>query len=212
MKATATFRTNFSIQHLLAAAHFSRHVAGVEQAHAGESFGAFFEEIIWFSSACVLSCCAGLEAYANELFVDRSEHFPDLRPQIADKLWELFEQKPTLDKFDMALLLKQKALLDRGSRPMQDVAALIALRNGLTHFKPEWENEQEEHAKLSQRLASKFVPSPFLVGREPLFPKRWASHGCTQWALKSCVDFLNNFESLSGVPPRATKFAARLNG
>jgi len=97
-------------------------------------------------------------------------------------------------------------------RESHSVAALIALRNGLTHFKPEWENEQEEHAKLSQRLASKFVPSPFRAGSEPLFPKRWALHGCTQWALKSCVDFLNNFESLSGVPPRATKFAARLNG
>ena|SRR5439155_6633148 len=113
VEAEAALRTNFSILHLLAAAHFSRHVAEIEHAHNGEPFGAFFEEIIWFSSACILSCSAGLEAYANELFVDRSEHFPNLRPEVADKLWELFEQKPTLEKFDMALLLKQKPLLDR---------------------------------------------------------------------------------------------------
>src|SRR5439155_9055858 len=75
VEAEAALRTNFSILHLLAAAHFSRHVADLEQAQTGEPFGAFFEEIVWFSSACVLSCSAGLEAYANELFVDRSEAF-----------------------------------------------------------------------------------------------------------------------------------------
>src|SRR5437667_6967447 len=127
-KGMGGFRFNFAIQHLLGAAHFSRHVAELEQAHTGKMFGGFFDEILWFSSACVLSCSAGLEAYANELFVDRSEHFPDLRPEVADKLWELFEQKPTLEKFDMALLLKKKPVLDRGSRPTQDVAALVALR------------------------------------------------------------------------------------
>jgi|SRR5450759_2056134 hypothetical protein len=161
----AAVRVNLSHQHLLAAFHFSRHVADVEQVHTGETFGAFFEEIFWFSSACVLSCSAGLEAYANELFVDRSEHFPDLRPEVADKLWELFEQKPILEKFDMALLLKQKPLLDRGSRPTQDVAVLIDLRNGLTHFKSEWDNEQAAHVRLSKRLAHLFVPSPFTERR-----------------------------------------------
>lgn len=212
VQAQARSRLNFSIHHLLAAAHFSRHVAEIEHAHNGEPFGAFFEEIIWFSSACVLSCSAGLEAYSNELFVDRAEHFPDLRPEVADKLWELFEQKPTLEKFDMALLLKQKPLLDRGSHRIQDVAALVALRNGVTHFKPEWENEQEAHAKLSEKLANRFVPSPFLPGTESIFPLRWATHGCTQWALKCCVDFLTSFESLSGVPARVATFVARLSG
>jgi hypothetical protein len=207
----AAVRVNLSIQHLLAASHFSRHVASVEQAHMGEPFGAFFEEILWFSSACILSCIAGLEAYANELFVDRAEHFPDLRPEIADKLWELFEQKPILEKFDMALLLKQKPKLDRGSRPTQDVAVLIELRNGLTHFKPEWDHEQAAHAKLSKRLEQFFVPSPFLP-RESIFPRRWATHGCTQWAMKSCIDFLTRFESLSGAPAKASKSDARLNG
>ena len=123
--ATATLRTNLSIPHFLGAARFSKQVAEIELANEGKPFGAFFEEILWFASACVLSCVAGLEAYANELFVDRSEHFPDLRAEIADKLWELFEQKPLLEKFDMALLLKQKPLLQRGVSPTQDVVALI---------------------------------------------------------------------------------------
>ena len=36
-------RFNFSIQHLLAAAHFSRHVSELERAHTGELFGALVD-------------------------------------------------------------------------------------------------------------------------------------------------------------------------
>lgn len=212
VEAVLRTRTDFSIQHLLAATYFSRQVANVERAHAGEKFGSFFEEILWFSSACVLSCAAALEAYANELFVDRAQHFPDLRSDIVDKLWELYEQKPTLEKFDMALYIKQKPPLERGSRPTQDVAALIALRNGLTHFKPEWDDEQVEHAKISKRLADRFAPSPFLADQEPIFPKGWATSGCTRWAVQAAVSFLQDFEISAGVPPRVTKLADRLNG
>jgi hypothetical protein len=209
MSAEARTRMNFSIQHLFAASHFSKQVATVEYAHAEEAFGAFFEEILWLSSACVLLCVAALEAYANELFVDRAQHFPDLRSDIADKLWELYEQKPTLEKFDMALYIKQKPPLERGSRPTQDVADLIILRNGLTHFKPEWDNEQVEHAKISKRLADRFVASPFLTDQEPIFPRRWATAGCTRWAVESAVSFLQDFEISAGLPPKIMKFAER---
>jgi hypothetical protein len=198
VNAEGASRFNFSIEHLLAAAHFSRHVAELEQAHTGEPFGAFFDEILWFSSACVLSCAAGLEAYVNELFID---HFPDLRPEDADKI----EWKSILEKFNDALRLKQKPLLD-GSRPIQDVAALLALRNHLTHFKPRW-----DYNKLSRNLEVRFAPSPFIADRS-IFPQGWATHGCTKWAVKSCVDFLIAFESRAGVPARVAKHSARLSG
>jgi hypothetical protein len=187
-------------------------VAEIEAANAGKPFGTFFEEILWFASACVLSCVAGLEAYANELFVDRSEHFPELRADIADKLWELFEQKPLLEKFDMALLLKQAPLLIRGVPPAQDVAALIVLRNGLTHFKPEWDNEQTVHARISQQLEKRFLASAFLPNSEAVFPRRWSSHGCTRWAVASVFAFVKDFEAQAGVPPKIVRFRERLNG
>src|SRR5437667_11456276 len=75
-------------------------------------------------------------------------------------------------------------------RDTSPLPAMVALRNGLTHFKPEWDNEQVAHAKLSQQLAHRFMPSPFLAAGESIFPRCWATHGCTQWALKSCVDLL----------------------
>lgn len=65
-------------------------------------------------------------------------------------------------------------------------------------------------AKLSQQLAHQFASSPFMGNSDPLFPRRWAMHGCTRWTLKSCVDFLPEFESLSGVPARAANFSSCL--
>jgi hypothetical protein len=208
MDAEGAVRFNFSIEHLLAAAHFSRHVAELEQANGGELSGAFFDEILWFSSACVFSSCAGLEAYVNELFIDHAEHFQTVerRPTSGGSR----SGSKTLDKFDKALRLKQKPLLDLDSRPTEDVRALFELRNRITHFKPEWDSERGAHQHVSQQLANRFAPSPFLSDTE-LFPRRWATHGCTKWAVESCVEFLNVFESRAGVPARLAKHSARLS-
>ncbi len=205
-------RFNFSIQHLLAAAHFSRHVSELERAHTGELFGAFFEEILWFSSACVLSCSAGLEAYINELFIDRAEHFQTVDRPKSGRSRSRASGSETQDKFDKALWLKQEPLLDRGSRPTEDVVALFELRNRITHFRPQWDGTIGSHAELSRTLENRFDPSPFLADTESLFPRRCATHGCTKWAVKSCIDFLTVFESRSGVPRRVAKHATRLSG
>jgi hypothetical protein len=212
MALSSAVLSNFAIQHLLAANHFSRHVAEVENAHTGKPFGAFFEEILWFSSACVLSCCAGLEAYANELLLDHAKHLPELSPELVAKFWNLIERKPVFDKLDMALLLKKKALLSRDTRPTKDVATIVYLRNSLTHFKPEWDNEQVKHAELSRQLEHRFTPSQFLPAEDPIFPRRWATHGCMQWALKSCVDFLIDLESRANLPPKVGEYASQLRG
>jgi len=34
--------------------------------------------------------------------------FPEIKPEIMAKLWELYEQKPPLEKFEFALLLKSR--------------------------------------------------------------------------------------------------------
>jgi hypothetical protein len=141
------------VQHLLAAARFSRRTGDVEDTHKGEIFGTFFEEIPWSATGAVFFCVAGLEAYANELFIGRAKNFPDLRPEVANRFWELSEQKPLLEKFDLVCRLRNRPALDRGTRPSQDVRALIALRNALTHFKPEWEDEQDVHRKVSKLLS-----------------------------------------------------------
>jgi hypothetical protein len=197
--ATATFRMNFAVQHMLAAARFSRQVLELEREHQGEAFGPFFDDILHHATACIFAASASLEAYANELFFDRATAFPDYSSELLDKLWEIFEQKPTLDKFGFALLLRDRPKMDRGARPYQDVTALIELRNALTHFKPEWDNEAVRHRDVSERLRGRFIPSSFLDDAL-IFPRAWATHGCTKWAVESCLAFATEFERLAQLP------------
>src|SRR6266581_4894848 len=115
MTATITARTrsNFAILHLLSAAAFSREVGKLEQAHAGKPFGDFWEEILASATAAVFTAVAGFEAFANELFVDHATVFPELRVEVMAKLWELYEQKAILEKYEFALLLKGGTAFDR---------------------------------------------------------------------------------------------------
>ena len=211
MQATGTSRMNLSVLHLLSAASFSRAAGAIEAANAGKPFGEFWEEILAQSTAGVLTAVAALEAFANELFVDHAKIFPDLRVEVMARLWELYEQKPPLEKYEFALLLKQGQAFDRGASPYRDVSALIKLRNALTHFKPEWEDQQVAHAKVSAILKGKFPTSPFLPQIEPLFPKAWASHGCVSWAVRSVVGLILEFENRANLPSRIAPFAERLN-
>jgi hypothetical protein len=116
-------------------------------------------------------------------------------------LWETFEREPPLDKFDFALLLRHKPKLNRGARPCQDVALVIELRNALIHFKPEWDNEADRHRKISERLANRFTPNP-LLNDQNIFPRQWATHSCTQWALEQCLAFAEEFERLAELEPK----------
>lgn len=204
-------RSNFAVPHLLAAAQFSRQVSKIENENQGRPFGPFYEEILSFSLACVSLSVAALEAYANELFIDYHKYFQDIRSDVMKKLWELIEQKSLLEKFEFALLLRQSPMFEKGTRPYQDIDILIRLRNALIHFKPEWNDEQAVHAKISTQLQGKFAPSPFMGSGDPLFPKRWATTGCTKWAVESSVSFLHKFEELAQIEHRFDPYADRLN-
>jgi hypothetical protein len=199
MTATVTVRVNLAVQHMLAAARFSREVGNLECEHKSQPFGEFWESILHVATACVLTAVASLEAYANELFSDRVKIFPGYSQELLHNLWETYEQKPILAKFEFALLLLNKPQLDRGAPPYQNIKVLVDLRNALIHFKPEWENEADEHQKISAKLVRKIEGSPFLSDRL-LFPRRWACHSCTTWAVHSAIAFAKEFEKLAGVP------------
>jgi hypothetical protein len=207
---TARTRTNLSVLHLLSAAYFSRKIGELEALHDGEAFGGFWEEILAVATGTIFAATSGLEAYANELFVDHAENFPVLPQPVMVKLWELYEQKSTLEKFEFALLPKNGEPFDRGVAPYQNIGALIKLRNGLTHFKPEWSDEAADHAKISSVLSARIKLSKFFPASEPLFPRGWASHSCTKWALESVVHFIEDFENRSDLPKRMAPFQERL--
>ena len=206
----ASFRADLSVTHLLSAAMFSRAAGEIESANAGQPLGDFWDGLQAQALASVLTAIAGLEAFANELFFDHARIFPDLRLDVMAKLWELYEQKPILEKYDFALLLRTGSSFDRGSQRYQDVAALIKLRNGLTHYKPEWSDQQVEHAKISNALKNKAIKSPFFPSTESLFPRAWASHESTKWAVTSVASFIQDFEHRAGLETRIGPYVTRL--
>jgi hypothetical protein len=210
LAAKATSRMNFSVQHLLAAARLAEEVDAVETANAGAEFGPFYDVILGSSVGCIVLASAALEAYVNEVFADRSKHFSAGDQMLLDLLWGEYEQKRVLDKFDLALRLKIGTALDRGTSTTQAADRLIRLRNALTHFKPEWFDDPDEHAKLSEKLEGYVGRSPWLPN-EPLFPRAWATRSTTSWAISTVVAFIARFSADSGILDRVAKFSDRLS-
>lgn len=151
------------------------------------------------NSLCVCVRCKFRSIRERVVFRPRDGVFR-LSATLASQFVETYEEKPILEKFEFALLLLRKPAFDRGARPFQDVKVLIDLRNALTHFKPEWMNEADEHAKMSRKLDYKIDGSVFLQASELLFPRRWASHSGTRWAVNSALAFAKQFEANAALP------------
>lgn len=209
IQATLRTRTNFSVLHMFSAVSFSKQVNLIEEQNKGAVFGAFYEDVFSYSTACIFSVVASLESYINEIYIDGGINFPDIRAEVMEEVWKNTDKKPILEKYDFALLLKKKSLLIKGDGLYQNVNLVINLRNTLIHFKPEWDGQQSEHCKISAKLQGKFGKSPFMEN-ESFLPKAWASYECTNWAVKSCIDFIYDFENRFGVESCFDKFRNRL--
>ncbi len=204
-------RTNLAVQHIFAAAYFSRNAKGLEEVNAGKTFGDFYEEIVWNVSSAILFSVAALEADVNEIFIDANINLKEYDKELLDEIWNLIEQKTILDKYEMALFLKKKERFDKGNSTYQDTTNLIKLRNALVHFKPEWSDEKKEHKKIEDRLRGKFQLSPFLPAETEFFPKKCMSHGCAEWSVKTALAFRAFFSHKAGLSDRFAPFVGRLN-
>jgi hypothetical protein len=184
-------------------------VGTVEGAHKGEPFGPFWEEIFQESLGVATSCAAALESYANELYFEGGVLVNKLTPTAAGELYEPVDKLSILKKYSVALATIKDKPLDFSSSPVQDVHVLIQTRNAIVHFRSEWFGEQGEHLKLSKKLQHKFVPSEFLKN-EPVFPRAWASHSFAKWALRSTVQFIDDFHNEAGLKGPLAPFKTRI--
>lgn len=202
-------RMHFAVKHLFAAARFARRSKELEAEHAEELLGSFFDEIISYVSATILSSIASVEANINEMFVDADEYFKEQKPALMSEIWKSIEKKPTLEKYQMAFVLKTGERIPKGEKAFQDVDSLIKLRNALVHFNPEWPDEQDIHRKIEQRLCRKFDLSPFMISA-PFFPDKCMSSGCAKWAVTVSLDFMSEFSKKAGVPDKFESFQTQL--
>lgn len=192
LTATGRTRMNLALHHLFAACRFAARLQAIEQEYAGQAFGAFWEEALHNALGVATLTVASLESYANEMYFEGSILGSALTPAAAQELARLVDKESVLRKYSMALAVRTDKQLDLGSAPVQNVDALIKLRNAVVHFRPEWFGEKDKHEKLSKVLQHRFMPSTFLPN-EPIFPRSWASASFATWALRSTVDFLEHF-------------------
>jgi len=206
----ATVRTNLSVMHLIAAARFSRCVSKIESECLKNRKDSPYSDVFPYCSAAVLQNVASLEAYINEVLTDREKHFSSSNRALLERLDEYVDRLPIIEKYGFTLFVKGKQEFSSDQNPAQNVSVLIRLRNALVHFRPEWDDKQKEHAKLSKVLRGKFEPNPFFQRTDPLFPKAWATHGCTAWAVNSCLALMKEFEKRMELPPKFDKHADKL--
>lgn len=157
----------------------------------------------------ILLSVASLEGAINEIYVDAldkdSNTFKGLPPDVPQLLSQLWHECRTMSfprRFQCALIAARKAKFQEGSTPFQEIEALRCLRNELIHYKPEWDESLRKHQKIEGLLRCRFPENPLVAKDNTFFPKRCLGHGCAEWALKSCVAFIEDFLSRMTLPPR----------
>ena len=207
-KVAVKIRTYFSTAHLRAAMHFSEQARTIEDRLSG---GADFNyQQNAYVTGTILSSTAFMEAAINELFQDASENygeyiqgFGENAIKIMGAYWNFSEGNnksgvSTLHKYPLGLLFAHKELFDEGANPYQDANLVTRLRNYLIHFKPETIGREDDH-KLQNQLRGKFPKNVMLPGNP--FPGSMLGAGCADWAMNSCLNFVNEFSEQVNIYP-----------
>lgn len=204
MVGYARQRSAFAVQHLMAAARFSRQCGDIQRANTGKPLGSFYDEQIACVSATVMLAVASIESNINEHLADANDLFSELKIGARNEFCSLVSGLAILEKYDRVLAIKSSPPFERGKTPYQDIDILISIRNELVHFHPEWHDEQDRHKKLGQKLLYRFELSPFISEDTGavVFPQRFVSHGCTKWAVESALAFMESFANRVGLPSR----------
>lgn len=213
MGVTLKIRSYYSDNHIRSAAFFARSSFRIESKANKDSFeDKFSVEHRAYVTGALFFVVAFLEATINELFADaadessKNRHVKELGENAREKMgkiWKfgaIYQKLGTLEKFDLALLLSDNSAFDQGKTPYQDMKLLIALRNTLTHYIPEWilansptHIEEKSFHKIEKRLQGKFDPNPFIDGNKPFYPHRCISHGCAAWGVNTGIAFVDQF-------------------
>ncbi len=206
MAPLLSLKTNYSIYHLNGAAYFARCVAKIEENYKTSISEELKTEYFSNVTASILMSVAALESRINEVYLSAVDSDPNVFKNVGSwiidalqEIWPNIEDKPTLTKYQIALIISRKDKFDKGLNPFQDAARLIGLRNALVHYKPEWDTELKEHKKLESSLNGRFPISPFSNENDSFFPKKCIGHGCAAWAVKTSIEFITSFYDRLGI-------------
>ena len=207
--ATARVRENMARRHFNTANLFANRCIELEQANSSQPWPqSCWQEHQSYASASVIMSGAALEAFINEFFLDACDggggNLSSIQPptlKLLEQLWLGFDRISPLRKFQVALTACSVDPFPLGEEPYQSAADLLALRNALVHFKPEWDDEPGEHMNLERRLAGKFATNSLAppTGMK-WFTGRCLGSGCASWALEGVRTFMMDFFKQLKVP------------
>lgn len=162
----------------------------------------------------ITSCMSFLDAIINEFIDDVSGSNLPFHAETADVIVDAgfdnqFRQRlerlegeiinwrhtSTLQKYQTILIVADEEPFDSGAQPFQDVNTVRRLRNYFVHYQPEmYEYDKEEvNHSLGSALQGKFDLNPNAEEREPFFPNKTLSHGCTEWTIETVIEFTDEF-------------------
>ncbi|SDH18900.1 hypothetical protein [Pseudonocardia oroxyli] len=197
-------RHYLSAEHLWSALHAARRSRELEAEVAGPGFDPEHRSYV---ISALLSAVAFLEAVVNEVFEDAVDRNDRVKPlglrctELMAETWATSERSlGTLERYQLALLMADKARFGKGENPYQDASSVIGIRNSLTHFKPRW-HQHGEVEKLEKSLSGKFDLNPYLAETgNPWFPGKVLSAGCAEWAVNSCRLLAQGWSDRLGLP------------
>lgn len=215
-RMTMQSRHYFSLQHIQSAALFTKQCYQIEKSYDGILTDELIAEHRSYVIGSIFAAVSFLEATINEVFADTVDHpngelasplDPATKQLMAD-MWKRGIPKTAhyqiTEKFQIALTLARKPLLELTNSPFQDVQTLITIRNDLIHFEPVWTSIESEKAHkriLSLQQEKKFTFNPLIITPgNPFYPDKCLSYGCAAWAVSNSIQFVEDFLSRMSIP------------
>lgn len=222
MQATGRLIANYALVHQLSARDFAARARAVEDAHANEQFGGFWDEIRMYTTAAITSSAFALEAFINECFLISGGELRRRLPNFDEAFWGqgdvswwirllrfagLVERgragivwSQPLPKYDRALRLMGAPKLKKIARTESAHAdALIGLRNRLVHFKPLYDPPRDTEQELERKLRECAFPLSRHHGRESDFVLECMTAGCAEWAVRTSASLVGAFAQHTGI-------------
>ncbi len=213
--AAGSIRSNAALLHLRAARRHSRACDHLEREHEWPATDGILGEHFARATGAVLSATCALEAFINEFYQDAVDGSDSelgvasaARKEIVD-LWDTVDRAPTLRKYQWVLSLARVDSMPEGEDPYQSAADLVALRNALAHYRPEWYHERRVSDKLEKRLLGRFPTNRLAPSSMAFIPHRAIGAGCGHWSVATVVSLVQRFYAgLQVVPKKVARIAA----
>jgi hypothetical protein len=124
--------------------------------------------------------------------------------------WKKIERTGPLTKHAKVLELAGAAPFQKDASPWLDMENLIALRNSLVHFNPEWVSDMPRSLSLEERLRGLFSLSPYVPGDLPTVPYRCLSATAAVWAVRTARGFVEAFAAKLMMPLELKQYGVLL--